>query len=312
MGGILEEIEISFKSGAETLFGALTVPEGVKNPPMVLFIGGSGPLDRNENAKMIKLNIFNTLAKTLAGNGIASLRYDKRGCGKSEGNYFATGHFQLVDDAERAFEFMKTQHHVKPGPLYIAGHSEGTIIAPQISNRRHDVSGIILVAPFLQKLDAVLVSQAAHMADDIKTMPGIGGFLTRFAVGLMGGVKKKQAKTLNRLKNSKKDVIRVGLQKLNAKWFRELFSLDPAHIMAKIDIPTLIIAGEKDMQCAPEDAAKIARTIGEKAQYHLVDNLTHIMRLETGPASIINYKQQLKKPIAPIVGELMVDWIRQN
>jgi len=308
----VNEIEVSFKSGVAKLFGTLSVPQDVKNPPMVLFIHGSGPLDRNENAKMAKLNIFNALAKTLADNGIASLRYDKRGCGKSGGNYLTAGHFQLVDDAERAFEFMKTQTHVEHGPLYIAGHSEGTIIAPQIADRRADIGGIILIAPFLQKLDDVLIRQAEHLASDIKTMPGIGGFLTRRVIWLMGGVKNKQAKTLSKLKNSTGDVIRIDFKKINAKWFRELFSIDPAHILAKVAVPTLIIAGEKDVQCAPEDAAKIARIIKDKAQYHVVDNLTHLLRLEAGPASIVNYKKLLKKPIDPIVGELMVAWIKRN
>ncbi len=308
----MNEIEVSFKSGVAKLFGTLSVPQDVKNPPMVLFIHGSGPLDRNENAKMAKLNIFNALAKTLADNGIASLRYDKRGCGKSGGNYLTAGHFQLVDDAERAFEFMKTQTHVEHGPLYIAGHSEGTIIAPQIADRRADIGGIILIAPFLQKLDDVLIRQAEHLASDIKTMPGIGGFLTRRVIWLMGGVKNKQAKTLSKLKNSTGDVIRIDFKKINAKWFRELFSIDPAHILAKVAVPTLIIAGEKDVQCAPEDAAKIARIIKDKAQYHVVDNLTHLLRLEAGPASIVNYKKLLKKPIDPIVGELMVAWIKRN
>jgi len=279
---------------------------------MVLFIHGSGPLDRNENAKMARLNIFNTLAKTLAANGIGSLRYDKRGCGKSQGNYLKAGHFQLVDDGARAFEFLKTQNHVAPGPLYIAGHSEGTIIAPQISNRNNDVDGIILIAPFLQKLDDILLRQADHLANDIKTMPGIGGFLTRTVIGLMGGVKNKQAKTLARLKSSTSDVIRIGFQRMNAKWFRELLSIDPAHILAKVTVPTLIIAGQKDMQCDPEDAPKIARLIGDRAQYHVVDDLTHLLRLETGPASIVNYKKLLKKPIDPIVGELMVAWLKSS
>ena len=312
----MDEIEVSFKSGAETLFGTLSVPQdtekGIKNPPMVLFIHGSGPLDRNENAKMGKLDIFNALAKTLAENGIGSLRYDKRGCGKSQGNYLATGHFQLVDDGEAAFEFLKTQHHAAPGPLYIAGHSEGTIIAPQISNRRADVDGIILISPFVQKLEQVLLKQAENVQKDMKTMPGFSGFMTRLVIGLAGGVKNKQAKTLNKLKNSKSDVIRIGFRKLNAKWFRELLSIDPALVFAKVAVPTLIIAGEKDMQCAPEDAPEIARIIGEKAQYHVVDNLTHILRLETEPASIANYKKLLKNPIDPIVGELMVAWIKQN
>ncbi len=308
----MEQTEVSFEGAAARLAGTLTLPQGIKRPPMVLFIHGSGPLDRNENAKRIRLNIFNILARTLAQNGIGSLRYDKRGCGTSGGNYLKAGHFDLVDDAEKAFEYLRFHTGILTGPLFIAGHSEGSIIAPQIANRRNDVDGIILIAPFLQKLDEILIAQAGHLSENIKTMPGFAGFATRLVVGLFGGIKNKQASTVKKLKNSRTDIIRIDFQRLNARWFRELMSIDPIEIFEKTSVPTLLIAGEKDVQCAPEDAAKIAALIGEKAQYHVIDDLTHILRLESGPASITNYKKLLKKPIDPIIGRLITDWIKSQ
>ena len=75
--------------GDVRLAGELLLPGSSRTHPTVVMIHGSGPLDRNENTKSQSLNIFNTLANHLATQGIASFRYDKRGCGKSGGDYFA-------------------------------------------------------------------------------------------------------------------------------------------------------------------------------------------------------------------------------
>ncbi|MCF6325957.1 MAG: lysophospholipase [Devosiaceae bacterium] len=306
------ENKVSFQSDKIALAGTLTLPNNVEHPPAVLFIHGSGPLDRNENAKTMALNIFNVLADTLAKNGIASFRYDKRGIGDSKGVYLNTGHFELVEDAGAAFEFIKSQSFAKLGPIYIAGHSEGALIAPQVANLRNDVAGIILLAPIIQELEAVLLQQAKNLKDDIATMPGIGGFLTRIIVSLIGGVKKKQAKAIAKLKNAKTEVVRIDFQKINARWFQEMFSLKPREIMEKIDVQTLIIGGEKDLQCDPADAVEIAKIIGDKAQVHIIDDLNHILRLEPEKARLSNYKKLLKKPLDPIVGQLMLNWIKSR
>jgi len=85
-----QEVEVRFEgSHSLTLAGTLTVPslEGGRKPPAVLMIAGSGPVDRNENAPGFKSDIFKQIAHRLAQEGIASLRYDKRGVGRSEGDF---------------------------------------------------------------------------------------------------------------------------------------------------------------------------------------------------------------------------------
>ena len=76
---------------ALTLRGTLCMP--VDNAPTItlLMLAGSGELDRNENGARLQLNIFNEIAHVLAENGIASFRYDKRGCAESDGVYNETG-----------------------------------------------------------------------------------------------------------------------------------------------------------------------------------------------------------------------------
>src|SRR5882672_2605071 len=68
------------------LHSSLLLPkESGKAMPVVLLLSGSGPTDRNGNSPMLpgKNNSLQMLAEGLADNGIASLRYDKRGVGES-------------------------------------------------------------------------------------------------------------------------------------------------------------------------------------------------------------------------------------
>ena len=53
--------------------------------PGVVLIGGSGPTDRDGNNSLLPLRIdlLKQIAELLAKNGIASLRYDKRGVAAS-------------------------------------------------------------------------------------------------------------------------------------------------------------------------------------------------------------------------------------
>src|ERR1700736_314589 len=72
--------------GDNALHSTLLLPqESDKVMPVVLLLSGSGPTDRNGNSPMLpgKNNSLLMLAEGLAENGIASLRYDKRGVGES-------------------------------------------------------------------------------------------------------------------------------------------------------------------------------------------------------------------------------------
>ena len=88
------------------LAGTLTIPEGTGPFPAVILITGSGPQNRNE--EIMGHKPFMVIADWLTRNGIAVLRYDDRGVGKSEGNYATATSADLATDAQAAFNFLKT------------------------------------------------------------------------------------------------------------------------------------------------------------------------------------------------------------
>ncbi|GAG08171.1 unnamed protein product, partial [marine sediment metagenome] len=82
---IEEEIVYKNKDAEIKLASSLTLPSGNAPSPVVLLISGSGPQDRNET--IYNHRPFLVLADYLTRQGIAVLRVDDRGVGKSTGDF---------------------------------------------------------------------------------------------------------------------------------------------------------------------------------------------------------------------------------
>ena len=304
------ESEVLVDIRSNRLAGTLCLPgEGNNRYPMLLFIHGSGPLDRDENTRGMKLNVFNTVAHHLADFGIGSLRYDKRGCGKSTGDYMTAGHQDLVDDAQGMLDHLRRQTCTESGQLFLLGHSEGSIIAPQVVAAEHDLAGIVLLKPFAQAMHEVLLAQASQMQKDIDRLRGIKVKLVRLLTALFGSPESQKAELINRITNSDTAVVRYKLRSINARWLRELFALDIQSIYSRVDCPALVIGGVKDIQCDPADVALIGKWMGPEAETVLLEDLSHILRREPSTPSLFNYRRLMKQEIEPEVLSRVQRWI---
>lgn len=306
------EKEIAIDSYGNRLSGTVCLPEGDWRFPLVLMLHGSGPLDRDENMKGQQLNVFNTIAHYLAREGIASLRYDKRGCGKSSGDYFATGHANLVHDAICWFDVLRQGDFCAPERMYLLGHSEGCIIAPQVSAVRPSVAGLMLLCPFVDDIESILIKQASQLENEFKSLPGLGGVVRRVLSRMMGVTVKNQKKLVRILKSTNKETFRSGLHKVPAKSLRELMRLDARAIFSQVTCPMLLIGGEKDLQCDPSDVGRIAELAKGSVDKHVIKNLTHVLRFDERQASLLGSAELIKKPMEPVVLELIAAWINEH
>jgi pimeloyl-ACP methyl ester carboxylesterase len=303
--------EVSFKSGDVKLAGTLCLPSAEGSFPCVLMIHGSGPLDRNENARGFPLNAFNTIARHLADKGIDSLRYDKRGIGRSGGSYWDAGFYDFIQDAKAAHDYLASHEHIKKDMLFLLGHSEGGYIAPKISLTYTSIAGLILIAATVQRLEKVLLAQSAILKKDVTQGRGFKRGMIKFGFKLFGDPETTQTAVIQKIKGTKKAWFRHKGQRVNAKWFREIMEYDPVYTVQNVTCPVLAISGEKDIQVDPQDAANIAEMARGEVEHHIIPNMTHLLRLDYGTPSLLEYKRLLKRDIDRSMLDIMVTWLQR-
>lgn len=112
--------------------------------------------------------IFKDFAQGLAQQGIASLRYDKRGY-----DYIHSSQIQLdsidlysetINDVLDAIKAAKQFTFIDTTKIYIIGHSQGAMCAPEMANLSKNIKGIIMMAGPAKNLIDILPQQAKDMA----------------------------------------------------------------------------------------------------------------------------------------------------
>lgn len=129
--------EITFLSGKVPLSGTIFVPTGNRPHPGIVFLHGSGAEGRWAS---------NYLANSFARRGFAALAFDKRGVGKSGGDWRQAGFDELASDAAAAVAALSAKPYVAPGKVGIHGHSQGGILAPMAAARIEHVAFVIASA----------------------------------------------------------------------------------------------------------------------------------------------------------------------
>jgi len=301
------EQEVSFKSEALNLYGTLAMPDSRGPFPAVLFIAGSGQVDRNENHKKFPINLFREFASLFAGEGIASLRFDKRGVGASEGDYWSAVFSDNTTDARSALDYVRSRKEIKSGAVFLLGHSEGALIAVSLAGQGVDVAGAVLLAGAAQRGEDILRWQTRQVAAGMK---GLNGLLIKL---LRIDIAKAQQKQMDKIKRSTKDSYRVQLiTRLNANWMREFIDYDPTQDLSRMKIPALAITGSKDIQADPSDLGKMVELVTTDFEYHEVPNVTHILRHEEGPPTLATYKKQVNQPMDARIPELVLNWLKKR
>jgi len=154
-----EDLDVILETPTGKLFGTLTIPQKDPPFPVVLIIAGSGPTDRDGNNPRMKNNALKMLATELMKNGIASLRYDKRGIGKSSSAGLKESDLRFenyIEDAIGWTNFLKQDNRF--GDIIIIGHSEGSLIG-MIASQQKQVKKFISIAGAGQSADKIIRTQ---------------------------------------------------------------------------------------------------------------------------------------------------------
>lgn len=271
---------------------------------IAILIPGSGPIDRNGDARQLPLGIQRQLAEGLAARGIASIRWDKRGVGASGGDFLTTGFGDLVADALAVVDHVATDtaDDDRNVPIIAIGHSEGSALVARLLVERPALAGGVVISPYARSGLEVLRWQSAALQQHVPKL--VTGILRMMRTDLETQTEKNRAKLLA----TTGDVARVGGARINARWHREFMAYDPSDDLRASRQPVLAIGGEFDLQSPPEDTLRIDTLRTGPTRVEVLDGLSHILRRQPAP-SLKDYRTDARRPLDERIVPLIAAWI---
>ncbi|MFC0251265.1 alpha/beta hydrolase family protein [Massilia consociata] len=314
--------EVSFANTAAglTLAGSFSVPHGKGPFPAVVLVHGSGPVERNANVFEHKL--FLVLADHLTRKGIAVLRYDKRGIGKSTGTYKDATTFDFAGDAEAAVQFLRSRPDVAPGRIGILGHSEGGLIAPLVAARDPGLAFVVMLAApgvrgeLLMAEQIALGSKANGMPED--QIAGERAFHRALLAALASEQQldlaidkaRQVADAAERDGTLPAGVAKRRLQQLATPWFHPFLRHEPGPVLRSLRQPVLVLNGERDMQVPAAmnlGAIRTALKDNPRAVVQELPKLNHLF--QTAPTGAVSEYFTIEESFAPAALDTVSNWI---
>lgn len=331
-----KEEEVSFFNSAAKihLSGTITIPEGKGPFPAVLIVNGSGQQERD--CEIMGHPWALVLSDYLTRQGIATLRYDDRGTGQSEGNPYTSNTLDFATDATAALMFLRQHPSVLKEKTGIIGHSEGGIIAQMIASRSSQVAFIVLLAaPGIDIIDLMVIQNRKMVESENMLRPEQYVELDRMTRRVFNTILKtsdnqqaskeilsfymEYAKTLDSAQIKKMNLteknIRAQMITMLSPWYRYFLSIKPSRFLTKIKCPVLALNGEKDLQVTPDEnlaAITDALKLGKNTKITLqkMPSLNHLF--QTSEKGSFDEYAKIEETISPEVLQIISSWIKKQ
>lgn len=290
----------SFTSQGMELKGTLTIPKGKGPFKAVFMVHGSGPQDRDETMGPNKF--FRDIAAGLASQGIAVFRYDKRRAYPGISEADITVKEEVLDDALAAAAFLRADGRIKADGIYVLGHSLGAQFAPRIVQLDGKLAGFIVAAGPVRPFGETILRQSVYLA-------GLDGAVTEAEKAWIEVLKKQAALAEGpELKETTpaKD-LPLGL---NPKYLISLNRYKPVKTAAGLQIPMLILQGERDYQVTMDDFRlwEEGLTGRSNAAFKSYPGLNHLFMHGEGPGNPSEYS--IPGHVDGTVIKDIADWLK--
>lgn len=315
------EEEVGFDSAPGVkLAGTLTLPAGEGPFPAAVLITGSGAQDRDEY--LLGHRPFLVLADHLTREGVAVLRYDDRGYGKSTGRFQTATSTDFAADAAAAVAFLRGRKEIDPRRVGLIGHSEGGMVAPMAAVKDPKIAFVVLLAgpgaPSRQLMAAQRAAVGKIMgvpADAIarnEVMAGrIDAVLADTADWEMAKVEvTKLIGEGAAAAGRPADQVIAANQLLFTAWYREFIAYDPRPNLAKLAMPVLAVNGANDLQVVASQnlpAIREALKANKDATVVELPGLNHLF--QTSSTGDPRDYGRIEETFAPQALTIISDWV---
>lgn len=216
---------VDFQNQGQKIVGTLTLPDGGDPPyPVVLFFTGFTGIRDEVPITGTEEGMFSRTARTLAEHGIASLRFDFRGFGDSEGQRGDMSLTGEIADAIAAIDYLATLPEVDLQRLGLIGLSLGGLVAAETAERDDRVQSVVLWSPSTNPLDG------------FKSLLGA----ENVTAGLQSG-----SEPINIVLPWDEEIA------LKTPFYEDVHNIDPVAAMSTVNRPLLVVVGLKDVDLPP-------------------------------------------------------------
>lgn len=294
------ETFVEIPGGPAPLKGTMLRPEGAQGGPVVVILAGSGPTDRDGNSPLgVKGATYRLLAEGLADQGIASIRVDKRGMFAS-GPAAADPNAVTVDilAADALAWAAKARAETGAPCAWLAGHSEGALVALIAGQDNTGVCGLILLSGAGRPIGEVLREQLRANPANAALLPQALAAIETLEAG-------KEVDTTGMAPA----LLPLFHKSIQAFWRAEM-AYDPADLVAAYKGPVLILQGSTDIQVSVTDANRL-KAARPTAKLVVLNGVNHLLKAAPADraANVATYSDP-SLPLAPGVVEAVADFIK--
>ena len=277
--GIAEQA-VTVGEGEWALPGLLTLPKEGSNFPAVVLVHGSGAGNRDEEVGQTKM--FRDLAWSLAENGIASIRYDKRT--RAHGDKFTpelkkslTVENETIIDAILAGNIVKADSRIDSSRIFVAGHSLGAMLGPRIAKESEGLfAGMVLMSGSPLPLTDIILTQNEDLLAKLTEEQ-------RKSQQPLVDAEVEKLKAIDTMTEDQlKEQTFFGMPGL---YIKDLLSYDAAAILKELQLPALILQGGADFQVSLKNGFEAWQAAAGSEAYitlKLYPELNHMLMKYTG------------------------------
>lgn len=307
--------QVAFDNAGIGIEGTLTVPRTPGLHPAVVLIPGAGEVDRD--GSLFGHHFYLVLADDLTRRGFAVLRSDKRGLGRSGGDFASATSLDFVSDIQAGLALLRGRKDIDADRIGLVGHSEGGLVGSIVAAKAPRIAFLVLMAGNGIPTRDMLLSQTrrrlaqeapGRMQQELALQQAVLA-----AASVPGSVVERRAtlRSLYRAAQSRdgRSWSEDELAPVLTPWMRTLLRIDPQPLLRQVACPVLALVGDKDEVVTADEnipALEQALAANPRAQVRRLPGLNHFF--QTAPTGALAEAADIEETMSPRALALIGDW----